>query len=186
MEDLFCLRKLLQEEDYTCKLDMKDAYFSVPLHKSSRIRFRFSWSGNLYELLCLCFGMRPASRILKIPIFKITIPIKIAENTKKFALRKINIRIVMYLDDMLIMGQTMENIIMSRDTLIFLLQHLGVFLNLEISILNPVQEIEFLGGAINSLKMCISLSQWKALKIQIQCQDIDAKGQVIVHKLMEL
>ena len=34
MESLFCLRKLLQEADYMCKLDMKDAYFSVPLHQS--------------------------------------------------------------------------------------------------------------------------------------------------------
>ena len=34
MKSLFCLRKLLQEADYMCKLDMKDAYFSVPLHQS--------------------------------------------------------------------------------------------------------------------------------------------------------
>ena len=57
-----------------------------------------------------------------------------------------NIRIVIYLDNMLIMGQTMEEILMSRDTLIFLLQHLSFVLSLEKSILNLVQEIEFLGG----------------------------------------
>ena len=34
MKSLFCLRKLLQEADYMCKLDMKDAHFSVPLHQS--------------------------------------------------------------------------------------------------------------------------------------------------------
>ena len=56
------------------------------------------------------------------------------------------IRIVIYLDNMLIMGQTMEEILMSRDTVIFLLQHLSFVLNLEKSILNLVQEIEFLGG----------------------------------------
>ena len=56
MERLFCLRELLHDGDYICKLDMKDAYFSVPLHQSSRNYVRFSWSGNLYEFLCLCFG----------------------------------------------------------------------------------------------------------------------------------
>ena len=60
---------------------------------------------------------------------------------------------------MLIMGQTMEEILMSRDTVIFLLQLLGFVLNLEKSILNPVQEIGFLGVTINSLKMCLFLPQ---------------------------
>ena len=84
------------------------------------------------------------------------------------------------------MGQTMEEILMSRDTVIFLLQHLGFVLNVEKSILNPVQEIEFLGVRINSLKMCLSFPKEKVLKIQSQCQDVHAKGQVTVHKLTEL
>ena len=42
MEGLFCLRELLQERDYMCKLGMKDVYFSVPLHHSSRKYVRFS------------------------------------------------------------------------------------------------------------------------------------------------
>ena len=123
-----------------CQLDMKDAYFSAPLYQSSRNYVQFSWSGNLYEFLCLCFGLEPAPRIftklLKIPVS---------------VLRRITIRMVIYLDDMLVMGQTMEEIV------IFLLHHLGFVLNLEKSILNPVQEIEFLGVTINSVKMCLSL-----------------------------
>ena len=79
---------------------------------------------------------------------------------------------------MLIMGQKMEEILMSRDTVIFLMQHLGFFLNMEKSILNPVQEIDFLGVTTNSLKMCLSLPQEKVLKIQSQYQDVYAKGQV--------
>ena len=73
-----------------------------------------SWSGNLCEFLYLCFGLGPAPRIftklLKIPLS---------------VLRRINIRIGIYLDDMLIMDQTTEEILMSRDTINFLLQHLG-------------------------------------------------------------
>ena len=148
MKGLFCLRELLQEEDYMCKVDMKDTYFSVPLHQSSRNYVSFSWSGSLYEFLCLYFGLGTAPRIFtKLP----KIPVSV--------LRRINIRMVIYLDNMLIMGQTMEEILMSRDTVIFLLQHLGFVLNLEKSILNSVQEIEFLGVTINSLKMCLSLPQ---------------------------
>ena len=150
---------------------MKDAYYSVTLHHSSRDYVRFLWSGNLYEFLCLCFDLELVSRIftklLKIPMSE---------------LRRINIRIVIYLDDMLITGQTMEEILMSRDSVIFLQQHLGFVLNLKKFILNLVQKIEFLGITINSLKMCLSLPQ-EVLKIQSQCQDIHTKSHVTVHKL---
>ena len=91
-------------------------------------------------------------------------------------LRRINIRIVIYLDDMFIMGQTMEEIRMSRDTLIFFLQHLGFVLNLEKSILNPVWETEFLVVTITSLKLGLLLQQKNLLKIQSQYQDVHAKG----------
>ena len=90
--------------------------------------------------------------------------------------------IVIYLDHMLITGQRMEETLMSRDSVIFLQQHLGFVLNLKKFILNLVQKIEFLGITINSLKMCLSLSQ-EVLKIQSQCQDIHTKSHVTVLKL---
>ena len=52
--------------------------------------------------------------------------------------------------------------------------------------MSPVQEIEFLGVTINSLKMFLSLPQEKVLKIQSQCQDVYAKGQVTVHELKKM
>lgn len=42
---------------------------------------------------------------------------------------------------MLVMGQATEEILMSRDTVIFLLENLDFVLNMEKPILNPVQEI---------------------------------------------
>ena len=63
MEGLHCLKYVLQKGDYMCKADLKDAYFSVSLHKDSRKLVWFLWSGNLYEFLCLCFGLGPAPRI---------------------------------------------------------------------------------------------------------------------------
>ena len=80
-----------------CKLDMKDACFSVPVHHSSKNYIPFSWSGNLYEFLSLCFRLGTAPRIL-IKLLKIPMSI----------LRRINNRKVIHLDDMLIMGQPME------------------------------------------------------------------------------
>ena len=156
MEGLFCLREILQEGDYMCKMDMKDAYFSILLHQSSRNYVRFSWSGNIYEFFFLRLGLglvpRIFTKMLKIPVS---------------VLRRINIRMVIHLNNMLVMSQTMAEILMSRGTVIFLLQHLGFVLKLEKSILNPVQEIEFSGVKISSLKMCLSLPHEKVLKFRV-------------------
>ena len=129
-----------------CKLDLKDAYFSVPLNPASRKFVRFLWSGKLYEFLCLCFGLGPAPRVftklLKLPVS---------------ALRRLNILIIIYLDDMLLTGYKIEETLMARDTVIFLLQQLGFVLNLKKSVLPPTQRIEFLGVTVDSLIMTLSL-----------------------------
>lgn len=109
---------------------MKDVYFLVPLHQSLKEFVRFLWSGSLYNVLCLCFGIDPAPWII---MKLLTVPISV--------LRRINIRVIIYRDDMRLMRQTIEEILMYKDTTIFLLQHLSFILNMVKSILNSVQEI---------------------------------------------
>ena len=72
-----------------CKLDLKDAYFSIPLSTKSKKHVRFIWKGNLYEFLCLAFGLAPSPRVFT-KLMKVPISI----------LRRINIRLVIYLEDM--------------------------------------------------------------------------------------
>ena len=45
---------------YMCNHNLKNAYYCVPLLKNSRNCVRFRWSENLYEFLCLCFGLGSA------------------------------------------------------------------------------------------------------------------------------
>ena len=148
MEGFHSLTHMLKKGDFLCKIDLKDAYFSVPLHKSSRKFVRFQWAGNLYEFGSLCFGLAPAPRIFT-KILKTPISI----------LRRLNIRVVIYLDDMLILGSTIEELLCSRDTIIYLLQHLGFVINWNKSFLSPVQEIDFLGLLVNSKNMTLSLTE---------------------------
>ena len=144
-----------------CKLDLKDAYFSNPLDRNSRKFVRFQWNGTLYEFVCLCFGLGLAPRVftklLKIPIS---------------FLRKINIRVIIYLDDMLILSHTIREAHMSRDTVIYLLQNLGFIINVKKSILHPCQKIEFLGMEIDSIKMTLSLTPEKVQKVVKTCQNL--------------
>ena len=60
--------------------------------------------------------------------------------------QKLNVRLIVYLDDILLMASTVEEILMARDTLIFLFQNLGFLIKVKKSQFHPVQHLEFLGG----------------------------------------
>ena len=69
MERMLFIIDLFQEHDVLIKID---AHFGIPLEKSSKKYIRFQWEVNLYEFLCLCFGLGPSrlifTKFLKIPI----------------------------------------------------------------------------------------------------------------------
>ena len=56
------------------------------------------------------------------------------------------------------MESTLPEILMVRDTLIFLLQHLDLVINLQKSVFYPVKQIEFLGLVIDIEKMNLAFS----------------------------
>ena len=63
---------------------------------------------------------------------------------------------------------------------------MGFILNMEKSILNPVQEIKFLGLTKNSVKRTLSLPEQRTKRIQDQCQNLYVKGLVTVLELTKL
>ena len=79
------------------------------------------------------------------------------------------IRVITYLDYLLILGNSMSEIFLARDSVIFLLQHLGFVINLKKCVLDPAQEIEFLGLIVNSQTMTLPLPAEKIGKIKDQC-----------------
>ena len=76
IQGMHLIKDLLQEHDFLIKIDLKDAYFGISLDKRSRKYILFQWEGNLYEFLCLCFGLGPAplifTKLLKIAIALLT------------------------------------------------------------------------------------------------------------------
>ena len=97
MEDLSHLPSLLRRGDFMCKIDLKDAYQTIPIAKKSRIYLRFLWRGRLYQFTCLPFGLRSSPRIFT----KVLKPLLVY-------LRALGVRLLVYLDDILIMAATPE------------------------------------------------------------------------------
>ena len=157
-----------------CKIDQKDAYFAIPMSVKSRKYARFQWKCLLYEFCCLCFELSLAplvfTKLLKVPIS---------------LLRKPSVKII-YLDDMLLMASSLEDLLMARDTLIFILQHLGFLINIKKSYLESTSILKFSRVIVDSGEMTLSLPKEKRLKIQNHCQEILENGKVTVRKLSKL
>ena len=72
-------------------------------------------------------------------------------------MRRIQIHLVIYLDHLLMIGESVKEIPLERDTAIFVLQNLEFMINKEKSYLKPKKVMEFLGFIINSELMTIYL-----------------------------
>ena len=175
MEGLFLLKEMLLTGDKRCKIDLKDGYFAIPLSIKSRKYVRFQWNNLLYDFCCFCFGLSPAllvfTKLLKVPIS---------------LLRKLNVRIIIYLDNMVLMASSLENLLMARDTLIFILQHLRFLIIIKKSYLEPTLTSEFLEVIVDSGEITLSLPKENLLKVQNQCQEILEKRKVTVRELSKL
>ena len=162
METLNTLKDILLLNDYMVKIDLKDAYFTVPLHESMRKYVRFMWKGTTFEFLCLCFGLSPGPRTFT-KIMKVPTSLR----------RRLNIRLIIFLDDMLVLGKSYQETLSHLHTIIYLMQHLGFIINQKKSIFTPSQEIEFLGLIINSRDLTLRLPLEKITNIQQRCTQAD-------------
>ena len=96
------------------------------------------------------------------------------------------ITVIIYLDDLLILGNSMSEIFTARGSVIFLLQHLGFVISLKKCVLDPVQERELLGLILNSQTMNLSLPNEKIVKTKDQCLSFYKASDVSLLDLKKL
>ena len=87
-------------------------------------------------------------------------------------MRCLNVPVTIDRHVVLVMGSSLEEIMISRNTLIFLLLNLGFVVNFQKSILNPFHQIQFLWVEIDSLKMTVSRPLQKKKQTILQCLDL--------------
>ena len=118
MDGFHCLKYLLKKYNYKCKISLYDACFSVPLLKEPQALVRCHWEGILSEFFCLSFGLEPAPRVFT-KLLKVLMSV----------LRCLMIQVKIFLEDLQIFGNTLQEILMTRDSVIFPLQLLGFVIN---------------------------------------------------------
>ena len=168
MESFQTVKDLIQEVDWMINLDLKEAYHSVPVTPDHQIYLAFLWDGKCYVYCVLPFGLGPAPRVFT----KITKPILV------HILQNLVIRCVM----ILIFGKTKSDCLQKANKVITLLQELGFTINIKKSILEPTQQIEFLGLILDSIQMKVFLPEPKVLDLIESCQAILSMTSVIFSK----
>ena len=153
----------------------EDAYFTVPIDPEHQPLLRFIYGGTRYQFTCLPFGLGPAP-LLFTKLLKPVVAL----------LRRLGLRMIIYLDDIIIFNQTLEGILRDRDSTLWLLQNLGFIINWKKSVLHPAQCMEYLGFLINSLEMKLYLPQEKMTQLIQICRDLIQEKKASVRTLSQI
>ena len=96
------------------KVDLKDAYFMIPIHRSNKSVLHFSNQNCSYQFSCLPFDLSCASwaftKALR-PVLTL--------------FRELGVRLVAYIDDILVLAETEEMARYHTSGLTYLLDNLG-------------------------------------------------------------
>lgn len=137
---------LVNHGDYMCKTDLQDGFFHIPIYAPHQTYLGFEYNNTYFVWCALPFGLSCSpyffSKCLR-PIVSF--------------LRNQGIRVVLYVDDCLIVA-TKACIVDHRDFVLQTLEELGLVINYEKSQLIPTTKIEFLGYIIDTC--CHSDGPW--------------------------
>ena len=131
MEGIPMLKDLLRKGDFMVKIDLKDPYFTVRVLQNHQTFLRLVWKETMYEFACLPFGLASAPRVYR----KLLKPVV-------GLLRQLGIRLIVYLDNMLIMGHSPDIALQHALTALDLFQGLGFMISYVKSVLVPSTKMD--------------------------------------------
>ena len=146
MESLNTVILLVQPGDWMASIDLQDAYFHIPIHSQFQHFLRFK-VGNLHlQFQCLPFGISSAPRTFSKVLGAILAP-----------LRERGIRVLHYLDDILVLSQHKSTLEEHTQTVLNTLTRFGWLINFTKSQLAPTQRMVYLGALFSTPERAVSL-----------------------------
>ena len=127
----------------------------------------FVWNGSLNRFLTLCFGIKNAPFIFHRVGRAITLHF-----------HTLGIRIIIYLDDILVLGQTPAQCAKDAQLFVDTLVKLGFNFKLGKCVLKPAQEFFFLGFIWNTVTMQVHLPEEKLLTTRTLSLEILSKKSI--------
>jgi hypothetical protein len=138
------VKRAIFKNAYMAKIDLKDMFWQVPVHPRDQRFLGFHWQGKNYTFNGLPMGLT-SSPMIATKVFKPVIA----------KLQEMGHQVLIYIDDLLILGRTQAECEAAVRATLTLLDSLGVIVNWDKSELIPTQVITYLGFEIDSAKMTI-------------------------------
>jgi ribonuclease HI len=145
MEDAAVVCQLAQANDWATTVDISSAYLHVGVEEELQPFLSFEFDSQWYRYTCMPFGLKHAPRVFTL------IMRKVVEHLRT----SLKARLVIYMDDILILGEGCEQTARLTKAVVTELLLLGWTVSLEKSHLQPVQIIEFLGWEFNFQSMTL-------------------------------
>ena len=175
MDSLHAATELMTPGCFMASIDLKDAYYTVPIHPDFQKYLKFKFNGKLYQYTCLPNGLSSAPRLFT----KLMKPVYAT-------LREQGHTNLGYIDDSLLLGDTVTECASSVRATKDLVEHVGFTPHLEKSIFAPTQIIVFLGFTLNSITMTVTPTQDKVMKTRQCCLALLAKQTPTIQDLAEV
>ena len=135
METLASIISIMQPGLWLVSLDLKDAYFHVPIAREHWKYLRFCIQGRVFQYKVTPFGLSLAPML-----FTRVVLVLIAW------LRLRGIRLHAYLDDVLILGDSPQQVLHALMMTIQVFTWAGFIINVKKSDLTPSQDLVYIGG----------------------------------------
>src|SRR3989338_1922727 len=155
MENVKEALRILRVGDFLSKVDLAHAFYHVALHPSSRDLTRFYFDGRNYRYRALPMGFSESTRIFS-KLVKLAID----------RARMEGIRLVFYVDDILILARSEMESRAHTTRVIEILEHLGFSIQPGKCQLDPKNTVIFLGMELHSKDMMIRLPRDKIRTIR--------------------
>ena len=146
--------QMIKKNSKFLSIDLKDTYAHGRVCDLDLPKLQFIFEGQTYMYKVLPNGIAVG-------------PHYFVQMTKAVSsyLRQQGVKIVIYIDDTLLISQSEEKLVQDMHLRLDVLQCCGFTINMEKSHLTPTTEIEFLGFILNSVSMTIHLTEPKHKRI---------------------
>jgi hypothetical protein len=156
-------------------LNLKDAYLTVPFHTFQKKYLRFKWEGSIFQFICMAFGLSPVPRL-----FTKILKVLVASSRMR------GIRLVIYLNHILIMNESKEGVRTNLKAALDILETLGFLINWDKSVTVPTRIIEYLRMMVGLEKLSFSLSPTKVQDIKNMLKKALADGEVALRTIASI
>lgn len=171
MDSIRDVIQLVRPNCFFSTIDFKDAYFSVFITPEDRIWLQFRWRNDYFRFTCLPQGLTSAPRIFT----KLLKP-ALAH------LRSLGICVICYIDDCIFIAASAHELKVNVRYALEFFYSLGLTINVQKSVLDPTQVVEFLGIVLNSVSMTATLPRRRREHIKAQGRLLLQAG-VTLHDL---